>query len=338
MPAIQTSITNGAIPDMMHVAVAGAYGPPESLSFDLAPVPRPKKGEVLVRIRATTVSAADSRIRAGRFPHGLCLPARLALGWRGPRNAVLGADLAGEVIATGGDVSEWKVGDAVIATTGMRFGCHAQYCVLPASGIITRKPETLDWPRSAAIPFGGLTALHYLRDRLHLHPGDTILVIGAAGAVGSAAVQLARHRGAVVSAVTSRRNIALVQSLGASDIIDRHWADWHVLERRWDVILDTTGTVTPAMARACLNPRGRLGLVAADLHQLLAAPFTRGFTVAVGPGRDTKADLGTLASLAGKGAFIPHVSGAFPLHHAARAHRIADGGSKTGSVVLLPQD
>jgi NADPH:quinone reductase-like Zn-dependent oxidoreductase len=188
------------------------------------------------------------------------------------------------------------------------------------------------------MPFGGLTALHYLRDRLKLHPGETILIVGAAGAVGSAAVQLARHRGAVVTAVVSTPNVPLARALGADDIIDRRWADWSILERKWDVILDTTGTVTARMAAASLHPRGRLGLVAADLPQMLAAPFSLGPAIAAGVSPERQADLETLAALCVKGALKPHVSATFPLGEAARAQRIADSGHKTGNVVLMPHD
>ena len=315
----------------MKAVLVRRYGPPDSVAIVDLPQPVPGPGQVLVHIRAATVSAADMRLRAGLFPRGMGVLARLAMGWRGPRQPVLGTDLAGEVAALGPGVTEWRVGDAVIGFTGARMGCHAEYRVMAADALIAR-PDALSWEEAAALPFGFTTALFFLRDKAGLKAGEKVLVIGASGAVGSAAVQIARHLGAGVTGVCSGANAALVAGLGA-EVIDYGAADWARLGRRWDVILDTTG-VDPARARACLTPTGRLCLVAADLPQMLRAALMPRVFIGVAPER--VADLRLLAGWAAEGAVKPVASATFPLDQAARAHAIAESGRKVGNVVLRP--
>jgi NADPH:quinone reductase-like Zn-dependent oxidoreductase len=319
----------------MKAIAARRYGPPDSVRLIDLPKPVPKEGEVLVRIRAATVSAADMRLRSGRFPRGFGAMARLIFGLTKLRQPILGTDLAGEVEAVGAGVTAFAPGHAVIAFVGGKGGCHAAYRTVPVSAAICAKPAGLSWEQAAALPFGATTALYFLRDRAKLAPGDRVLIVGASGAVGSAAVQLARHFGAVVTAVTSGPNAALVRKLGAGDVIDYREADWAALGRQWDVILDTTGSVTLARARPCLSVGGRLALAAADLPQMLAGAFARGLSVLTGTAPERADDLRLLAALAGEGVLTPVVSATFPLAEAARAHQIADSGRKIGNVVLV---
>jgi NADPH:quinone reductase-like Zn-dependent oxidoreductase len=324
----------------MFAVATGTFGPPSALQLVNMAVPRPLPGEVLVRIRASTVSAADSRIRGGRFPRGLGLFARLMIGWNGPRNPVLGWDFAGEVAAIGPSVTRFRPGDPVFGIAGAKGGCHTQFRCVPADGPISLKPDALDWAQAAAIPFGGCTALFYLRDKLGLKRGERILIIGASGAVGSAAVQLAKHFGAHVTTVTSGRNTALMREMGADEAIDRNWADWRELDLTWDVIFDTTGTVTARMAKPCLTNGGKIALVAADLPAMLSAMlsgmFAREPRIATGVAPERRADLEFLAEMAAKGGFAPLVSGVYRLADAAAAHELADSGRKVGNIVLLP--
>jgi NADPH:quinone reductase-like Zn-dependent oxidoreductase len=319
---------------MMKAVTANRHGPPDILRLVEMRRPVPKADELLVRIRAATVSAADMRLRSGVFPRGFALPARIALGWAGPRRPILGTDLSGEVEAVGKDVSEFAEGDQVIAFVGARFGCHAEYRVVAASAALCLKPVSLGWEQAAALPFGGTTALHYLRDKAKAREGETILIIGASGAVGSAAVQIARHMGLSVTAVTSTPNVALMASLGCDDVIDYRSVDWRRLDRKWDIIFDTTGTVGLPESQASLAKGGRLALVAANLPQMIGGIFARGVKVLTGPAPERAEDLRTLAKLAAEGVFSPVISATFPLSEAARAHAIADSGRKVGNVVL----
>ncbi len=173
-----------------------------------------------------------------------------------------------------------------------------------------------------------------MRDRAQLAVDDKLLIVGGSGAVGSAAVQLAKHMGAHVSAVTSTPNVELVASLGADEVIDYQQTDWANLGKIWDVILDTTGTVDVARARPCLAPGGRLALVAADLPQMIGGAFTRGINVLTGTAPERADDLRHLAELAAQGVLTPVVSHSFTLENAAHAHRIVDSGRKVGNVVL----
>ncbi len=310
------------------------YGPPESLRLIDLPRPEPKAGEVLIRIHAATVSAADMRLRSGVFPRGFGFLARLALGYGGPRKPILGTDLAGTIESVGADGSTFATGDAVIAFVGAQFGCHAEYVTVKANAAICMKPENLTWEQAAALPFGATTALYFLRDKAKITSGERVLIVGASGAVGSAAVQFAKHMGARVTAVTSTPNLALVQSLGADEVIDYRVSNWSKLNRQWDLILDTTGTVDATRARPCLPTGGRLALVAADLPQMLGSLFTRDIKVLTGTAPEKPEDLHMLAALAAKGVLNPVVSAIFPLEEAAKAHAIVDSGRKVGNVVL----
>lgn len=325
----------------MKAILARRYGPPASVALVDLPQPVPGPGQILVRIRAATVSSADMRLRSGKFPRGMGLIARLAIGLRGPRRAVLGTDLAGEVASLGPGVTAWTPGDAVVAFMGARLGGHAEYRVIDAAGPVCLKPAALDWAEAAALSFGGTTALFFLRDKAALKPGERLLVIGASGAVGSAAVQLARAWGATVTGVCSAGNAAFVTGQGATEVIDharQDWArqDWARLGRSWDVILDTTGTVSAAHARASLAAGGRLCLVAADLPQMIGGTWARGIRVITGVAPERAGDLRLLAAMAEAGTFRPHVSARFPLDRAAEAHALVESGRKIGSIVLEP--
>ena len=318
----------------MKAISVDSYGPPERVRLIDLPKPQPGRGEILIRIRAATVSAGDMRVRSGTFPRGFGMLARLALGVTGPRKSVLGTDLAGEVEAIGDGVTSFAPGDAVIAFVGAKFGCHAEYRCVPVAAPICRKPTALSWEQATALPFGGTTALYFLRNRAKVAKGERVLIVGASGAVGSAAVQLARHFGCIVTAVTSTPNLALVASLGEVEMIDYRITDWTGLGRQWDVILDTTSSVDLAHARPCLRDGGRLALVAASLPQMIGGVFARSIRVLTGTAPERTDDLQLLADLAAAGVLTSVVSATFPLSEAARAHTIAESGRKVGNVVL----
>jgi NADPH:quinone reductase-like Zn-dependent oxidoreductase len=292
---------------------------------------------VLVKIRATTVSSADWMVRSLEVPRGFGVFARPAFGLFGPRKQILGSELSGEIEAVGSAVTRFAVGDEVFAFPGFDLGCHAEYRTLSEQGRIEHMPEGVSFEEAAAICFGGTTALHYLRDLAKIEPGNDVLIIGASGAVGSAAVQLAKHFGARVAAVTSTSNLERVEQLGADRVIDYRKEHWSGDQARYDVIFDTVGATGWSESEDSLKKGGRLLLCAATLPQLLGAlrgPRKEGKRVLAGNSPETLRDMQELKSLAEAGRYRPLIDRCFPLHQIVEAHEYVATGRKRGSVVV----
>ena len=242
----------------MRAVVCTRYGTPEVLRLEDLATPVPRKNEVLIRIRATAVTSSDCYVRGLRLSPAYRIMARLALGWSAPRQPVLGMVLSGEVDAVGPDVRSFEVGDRVFGFNRHRFGTYAQYVCWPEDGLLATRPANLTDEQAAAIPYGGLLALHFLR-KADLRAGQKVLVFGASGAVGTSAVQLARHIGAEVTGVCSTANVELVASLGASTVVDYTVEDFTNRAERYDLILDAV-------------PRGRGALELPPLGRGAAPP------------------------------------------------------------------
>lgn len=320
----------------MRAIVNDQYGPPSVLQLREVPTPTPAPDELLVAVRATTVTVADVRQRALRVPRGLGLLSRLALGLFAPRRKVLGGELAGVVVAVGAKVTRFAVGTPVFAMSEDYAGCHAELRTLRESAAIAVKPDSLSFERAAALSFGGTTALDFFR-RAKLRPGERLLVNGASGAVGSAAVQLGKHLGAHVTAVCSAANVALVKNLGADEVIDYTRQDFARDGARYDVIMDTVGNAPWSRVRGALAPRGRLAAVLATLSEMLGALWvnlTRKQKVVVGTAKVRAEDLRLLAELAARGIYEPVIDSVYPLERIADAHTRVDGGHKRGNVVV----
>jgi NADPH:quinone reductase-like Zn-dependent oxidoreductase len=241
------------------------------------------------------------------------------------------------VEAVGRDVTRFKVGDQVIAFPGMRAGAHAEYCVMPENGAVVIKPANLSFSDAAALGFGGLTALYFLRDRARLQAGEKILIVGASGAVGVAALQLAKEWGAEVTAVSSGKNAELLRSLGVGQVIDYTQTDFTKSSARYDVILDTVGAVDPAAFVELLHKNGRLVLINADLFQMVNSlwkPMKDGKKILTGVGSERGVDLQFLTDLAARGHYKAVVDRAYPFSQIAEAHAYVDTGRKRGSVVV----
>jgi NADPH:quinone reductase-like Zn-dependent oxidoreductase len=297
--------------------------------------PEPRPNEVLVRVTASTVSAADRRIRAASYPRGFAVPARLAFGLFRPRKTVLGTELTGVVVRVGTKVSGWKVGDEVIAQTGAKLGAHAELVVLPERGAMVLRPPGLDDHTAAALSFGGTTALYFLRELARVSAGQRVLVIGGAGVVGSAAIQLAAHFGAEVDATCTSLQAAQVRALGATRVLERG-VDLDGLGSRYDIILDTVGTTSLRHARPALTASGRLLMVSGDLPALLGTalnPLRRKKAMA-GVSPERASDLQVLGDLAAQGHYRPVIDSVFPLHEIAQAHSRAETPGRFGSVVV----
>lgn len=320
----------------MRAAVYRRFGGPDVVTVADIPTPAPRAGEILIRVHASTVSAADHRSRAKDVPLGLAIPSSLVLGFFRPRRRVLGMDVSGTVVAVGGNVHGFAPGDEVIAMLGSRFGAHAEYAVINAQGAVVAKPRGLSFEDAAAIVFGGITAQAYL-NQIDVHRGTRVLVNGASGAVGSAVVQLTHAVGAHVTGVTSDANRAMVTALGADEIVDYHVDDFATGGQAFNVIVDCVGNAPLRRVQNKLATGGALLLVAGDLRSLISARRDEkrlGITIVTSPGTYRKEDLSCIAKLADTGTLRPIIDRTYPLDAVADAHRYVDTGRKRGSVIL----
>jgi NADPH:quinone reductase-like Zn-dependent oxidoreductase len=316
----------------MRAAVVTRYGPPEVVEVRDMPDPVARRGQVLVRVRVAAVTSADDRIRSATFPRGFGLPGRLAFGIRRPRRPVLGSAYAGVVEAVGPEVTSLAVGDRVTGMAGLRLGAHAELLAVDAARVAALPVGVSDADAAGAL-FGGTTALYFLRDRGAIRPDMTVLVNGASGAIGTNAVQLARHFGARVTAVCSAANAGLVEELGATDVIDYTTTDLGSVPHRYDLVLDAVGNLTIKSGRPLLARGGKLLLAVPDLLDTLRA---RG-DVAAGSSKERVSDIDVLLSLLEQGPLRTVVDGSFPLDEIVAAHRRVATGHKVGNVlVTLP--
>lgn len=304
----------------MKAIVYTQYGSPEVLRLVDVPKPAPRDHEVLVRVHATTVTIGDTIMRSLKMPvHGWQkLMGRLFLGWRSPRRPTLGMELAGEIESIGSDVTRFKPGDPVFASTcAVNFGGYAEYKCLPESGVIAIKPANLTDGEAAAVVGAGMTAWRCLQ-KGNIRPGQQVLIYGASGAVGTNAVQLAsRHFGADVTGVCSGANLELVKSLGASQVLDYTRQDFTQSGVTYDVIFDAVGKLLPAQGKKALKP----GSVYLNVH--------------ADSGRGEKLEhLLVLKELVEAGQLKPVIDRIYPIEQIIAAHRYVDQGHKKGNVVI----
>ena len=322
----------------MKAIVYHRFGPPDVLELAEIPKPTPGNREVLVKVRATTVTAADWRARSLEVPPGFGFAARLVFGFSRPRRPILGMELSGDVEAVGKDVRRFKPGDPVFASTGFRMGCYVEYRCLAEDGELAPKPRNLSYEEAAAMTFGGVTALRFFRSA-KIRSGDEVLVNGASGACGTAAVQLAKHFGARVTGVCSTANLELVKSIGADRVIDYTKEDFTLSADRYDIIMDTAGTAPYARSERSLKKGGRLLLVLGSLPDMLRAPWVSMTTdkkIIAGAAGEGAEDLRFLSRLAESGRYRPIIDRRYLFEQVVEAHRYVDTGRKRGNVVLTP--
>lgn len=323
---------------LMRAAVVTRYGSPEVLSLREVPCPVPGPGQILIEVKATTVSVGDARVRARRVPSGMGFLMRLALGWNRPRQPIMGAECAGAVAAVGPGVTRFQPGDAVVAFPGVSLGAHAGFLCMREDGPVAHKPASLSFEQAAALLFGGTAAYHYLHHGAQVAQGDRVLVVGAAGAVGIAAVQLATLAGAHVTGVCSAGSAELVRSLGAQAIVDYGREDFAQQAQTYDVILDCVGDTPYRRCARILRPGGRLLRVVCGLGGLLAAPLQgrlSGHRVIAGVASERPEDVRHLVALAEAGRYRAVIDSTFPFERIAEAHARVDTGHKHGSVVVV---
>jgi NADPH:quinone reductase-like Zn-dependent oxidoreductase len=313
----------------MKAAVARRYGPPDVVALVEVPLPLLRPGQVHVEVGAAAVTVGDARIRAARAPAGMGLLMRLAFGLTRPRRPVLGMMFAGRMASAG---ARFNDGDRVIGTTGMAMGAHAEILAIDETRLLPL--SDLSDSDAVSLLFGGMTAADFLIDKARLQPGHRLLVNGASGEVGCAAVQIARHIGAEVTAVCRAENHDLVRHLGA-----RHCHDYCIGPPcgEWDAILDVAGTLPWARARGLLAPGGVLMPVTASLGQMLGAalrPRRGGRRITGVTTSDGPAALARVLDLARAGALVPVIAARLPLAGIVEAHALADSGHKRGSVVV----
>lgn len=317
------------VANTMRAAVVDRYGPPEVVSVTEVPLPQPGTGEVLVHVLAAAVTSGDSRIRGARFPRGFGPLARLAFGIARPRRRVLGGTFAGVVETTGAGVDDLAPGQAVCGMTGTKLGAHAEYVVVPVTRV-AHMPAGVSPDDAAGVLFGGTAALFFLRDKGSVSPGDSVLVNGASGAVGTNAVQLAKHFGATVTAVTSAANATLATGLGADHVIDYTADGLTATDMRFDAVLDCVGNLTIQSGRQLLADGGVLLLAVAGLWTTLRA---RGNVVA-GSAPERAEDFRLLLGLVASDDLTVVHDSAYELVDIADAYRRVDSGHKRGNVIV----
>lgn len=305
----------------MRAAVCTRYGPPEVLQLQDVDKPVPKDDEVLIKIHATTVTSSDvfvrSAVRSASLP--LQIMMRLVVGIMRPRRPILGMVLAGEIEKTGKDVRRFRAGERVYAFTKFRFGAYAQYTSVPEASTLASAPSDLAYEETAAILYGGLLALHYLR-KGNIRSGQRVLIYGASGAVGTSATQLAKHFGAEVTAVCSTTNLQLARSLGADAVMD--YTKEHIPRegKLYDLVFDAVGKrKTSRLKVAC--------------RQALA-PGGRYISVSDGRPRWPASDLALITELVEAGKVKPVIDRRYPLEQIAEAHRYVEQEHKKGNVVV----
>jgi NADPH:quinone reductase-like Zn-dependent oxidoreductase len=322
----------------MKAIVYHEYGPADVLKLAEAAKPTPKDNEVLIKVHATSVTTGDCNLRGFTFvPRGFGLISRLMFGYRKPKKTILGVEVAGEIEVIGKDVTRFKKGDAVFGIDGTGLGAYAEYKCMSEAGGLVLKPVNLTYAEAAAIPNGALTALTFLKKLANVQPGQKILIVGASGSVGSAAVQIAKHLGAEVTGVCSTANVELVKSLGADRVIDYTREDFAKSGQRYDIIFDTVGKTSFSKCKNALNPQGRYLAGAGGLPefgQMLWTSIKGGKKVLAGMSSERREDLVFIKELVEADKLKPVIDRRYPLELTAEAHRYVDTGRKKGNVVI----
>ncbi|WP_340113059.1 NAD(P)-dependent alcohol dehydrogenase [Maribellus mangrovi] len=321
----------------MKAVVCEKYGTPEVLRVTEVDNPVPRDTEVLVKVMATTANAADARIRGAVFPSIFNFPVKLAMGLKGPRKKVLGVELAGTIEAIGKNVTQYKVGDEIFASSGAAFGAYAEYICLPEKAVMAKMPSKMSFEEAAAVPHCALAALHYLK-KGNVGTGQKVMIYGASGGIGTYAVQIAKAFGAKVTGVCSTANVKLVKELGANEVIDYTKVELSKADANYDVIFDTIGK---APITQCVNLLEEGGMYLSAVHLELSR-IIEGIKLSIksskkvigGVAPYTVENLNFLKSLIEEGKLKAAIDKTFTLEQIREAHAYVDTGHKKGHVVI----
>jgi NADPH:quinone reductase-like Zn-dependent oxidoreductase len=326
----------------MRAVVYDRYGPPEVLRIEEAGRPAPRDDELLVRVRATTVNRLDCHTREANRSNGLLISgvSRLVSGLRRPRQPILGTEFVGEVAAAGPTVTRFGAGDRVFGNTGLRFGCHAEFACVPQAARVAPMPAGAGFAEAAAATDGALNALWCLRLAGPVR-GRRVLVYGASGAIGTAAVQVAKHFGAQVAAVCGPQGVAVVQALGADRVIDYTKEDFTADGGRYFCVFDAVGKQSFAQCRGVIEPGGTY-LATDGFRNLLLGLWTSRFgdrkVMFKLPPRYTQQDVVLIGELMAAGRYRPVIDRVYPLENVVEAARYVETQQKIGNVVLALSD
>lgn len=326
----------------MRAIIWTKYGSPDGLQLQEVETPTPKENEVLIKIHAATASRADTEFRRLKLPLLFAIPVRLYLGPIKPtRIKILGTEFAGEVVATGKDVTQYRTGDQVYGYTGLGMGTYAEYICLPEKssallGVMSKRPINITYEEAAAVPFGGLEALHSL-DRVNLQRGQKVLIVGAGGSIGTYSVQLAKHYGAEVTGVDSGGKLDMLRSIGADHVMDYTREDYTKNGQKYDVIMDTIGGSLFAGSVRSLNEDGTYLNVNPKMSHRLQMAWAKGRSnkkLLSWEGEYTTKNLLRLRELIEAGTIKPVIDRIYPLEQIVEAHRYVETDQKKGNVVI----
>ncbi len=327
--------------NVVKAIVCTGYGSPDVLQLREVERPVPRDNELLVRIRAASVTAADSMMRKGTPSY-----ARMFLGLTKPKKRVPGTGFAGEIEAVGGGVRQFRIGEQVFGETGVNFGAHAEYVCVAEDGVLARKPDRVSYEEAATVCDGALTGFNFLREVIKVQKGQKVLVNGASGSLGTSAIQLAKYLGANVTAVCSTANVELVKSLGADKVIDYTKEDFTRTGDTYDVIYDTVGKTSFQRCKKSLTQHGVYlspVLSLPVLFRMLLTSFTGGkkakfSATGLKPVPELRKLLGEATELMDAGKLHMVIDKRYPLELTAEAHRYVDTGHKKGNVVITFND
>jgi len=325
----------------MRAITYSHYGPPEVLQLSEVAKPTPKDDEVLIRVRAVEATKADCEMRSFKFAVSwFWLPLRLTLGIRKPRRQILGGYFSGEVASLGKDVTQYHVGDQVFGAAGLRFGAYGEYVALPENSTVVAMPSNMSFADAAAVPLGGLNALHFMR-LANIEAGERVLINGAGGSIGSHAIQIAKSMGAEVTVVDSGIKEDMLRRLGADHFIDYMKDDFSAAGRTYDVIFDMVASSSYAACIKALNSNGRYLSANPRLSLMLRSGFTTRYsdkTVRFAFAQEREDELISLKDMIEDGAINPIVDRILPMDQAIEAHHLVETEQRLGAIVIAIED
>jgi len=325
----------------MRAITYSNYGPPDVLHVRDVEKPLPKDDEVLIRVRAVEATKADVEMRSFRFAvKWFWLPLRIAFGVRKPRRQILGGYFSGEVESLGKDVTEFSKGDQVFAAAGLKFGAYGEYVALPDSYTIVAKPDNMSFEDAAAVPLGGLNAIHFMR-LAKIQAGDKLLINGAGGSIGTHAVQIAKSMGAEVTAVDSAIKEEMLMRIGVDHFVDYMAQDFTVTGQTYDVIFDMVPGSSYSACIKALNPNGRYLSGNPSMSVMLRSVFTTRFsnkTARFAFAKETKVELIALKEMIEDGRIVSIVDKVYAMEQAAVAHARVETEQRLGAVVITIDD